>query len=100
MATPTRIWCLHLCTGENIECPLCIARLLPANSSCVIIWLRNCGRYERWAIRVAGTSAVKARGVENIELSDIVGSHTVYLYNLSEILKRIGININHTYKFF
>jgi hypothetical protein len=56
-------------------------------------------RYERWAIRVAGTSAVKVRGVENMDLSDIVESHTDYLYRMSAILKRIGLNTNSPYKF-
>jgi hypothetical protein len=89
MVSRTMTWFLPLFTGTFIR--IVIARA-GSDKLCVC-------RYERWAIRVAGTTAVKVRGVENIDLSDIVESHGDYINRMPAILEYVRFDSNDPYKF-
>jgi hypothetical protein len=56
-------------------------------------------RYERWAMRVAGTMEVKVDGVENWDLSELVSSHTDYIDNMQAILSMVRFDTNEMHKF-
>ena len=45
-------------------------------------------RYERWALRVAGTCEIQVDGVENIDISPIITSHNDYRTKMKEILEK------------
>jgi len=47
-------------------------------------------RYVEWGISIAGLSAVKEDGIENVDVSHIVNSHSDYPGKTEEILANIG----------
>jgi hypothetical protein len=47
-------------------------------------------RYVQWSIQVAGVTEVNEPGIENIDVSDIISTHSDYPAKIDSILTRIG----------
>lgn len=47
-------------------------------------------RYLQWSINVAGVTEVNESGIENLDVSDIIASHSDYPAKIGEVLDRIG----------
>ena len=47
-------------------------------------------RYIQWTIQVAGVTEVREEGIENIDVSDLIQSHSDYPGNIEAILNRLG----------
>ena len=47
-------------------------------------------RYVQWSIQVAGVTEVREPGIENVDVSDIIASHSDYPAKIESVLTRVG----------